>query len=114
MLSFPIPQKVSLNAVYSGIHWAKRKNLADTYHMAVKVALIQAKLPQIKEFPVDVTYEFTFKKNALDSSNCAFMAKMVEDSLVTNGFFPDDTPKYIRSVKYISKKGDCDEIKVTC
>jgi len=109
-----IPKKVSLNACYAGIHWAKRKKLADLYHVAVKVALIQAKLPQIEEFPVDMTYEFTFKRNALDSSNCAFMAKMCEDALVANGYLPDDTPKYVRSVKFLSKKGNEDLIKISC
>ena len=84
--------KVSTNAIYSWMHWTKRKKLANLYHNLIKADC--KKLEQITE-KVDIDFKFYFKTRYLDSSNCGFMAKMLEDWLVNGWLLEDDTNKYI-------------------
>jgi len=104
----PIPEKVSLNQIYAGMHWRQRSELAELYHMS----LLEYRNQSVKKYPVSITYIFTFRRNALDSSNCAFMAKMIEDALVQMGVLVDDTPKYVESTTLYSVKGTEDTVKI--
>ena len=58
---------------------------------------------------VPFKFIFYFKSRALDASNCSYMGKMIEDTLVKTGILKDDSPKYIKSVEYESKKNDKDK-----
>lgn len=93
--------KVSSNKIYAGAHWSKRNKLKDSY-------LLLTKMPFKKLMPVeglvDLTFDFYFTRNALDSSNCSYMAKMLEDCLVEWKVLKNDTIKYVRSIKLISSK----------
>jgi len=95
ILKYNIPKnyKLSTNAIYSwNLHWTKRKKIADFYHKISKADCMQ--LNKITK-KVNIDFEFYFKSRYLDSSNCGFMAKMIEDWLVRNWLFSDDTNKYI-------------------
>lgn len=107
-LTIPLPEKVSSNAVYSGMHWTKRKKIADLYHRFIRSHLVSKALA----YPVDIQYDFRFKSRALDTTNCFFMAKMIEDSLVNMGTLDDDDPKHVRATTITSKKGDRDEVEI--
>lgn len=106
ILRYDLPKeyKISTNAIYSWkTHWAKRKKIADYFHY---ISLQDCKqLKQITK-PVNLRFEFYFKTRALDSSNCSFIAKCIEDWLVKNWLLKDDNNKYILSVTYqsITKK----------
>lgn len=85
----------SLNKSYAGRHWSKRKREADTIHQLVWVAVRNAKIKPIKEFPVDIKITANYKyKHRRDSSNVS--DKELIDGLVMAGILPDDSTKFIR------------------
>jgi hypothetical protein len=97
--------KHSLNKIYSGVHWTKRKKDKDTYKIIINS---QFKEVLSKEFSYKVSYEFNFKRNALDTSNTVYMLKMIEDII-----FEDDTYKIIPELNIKSQKAKEDFIKIT-
>ncbi len=100
-LEITIPEKVSLNKVYAGIHWRKRQELAQLYHE--ELLEIKGKI-KVSQYPVHITYDFHFTGNALDTLNCALMAKMLEDGLVGIKAMEDDSPDYVRTSTIHSQK----------
>jgi hypothetical protein len=99
--------KHSLNEIYAGKHWIKRKQDKDRYTLLIKS---QCKRVFKKDKIYKVSYEFNFKKNALDVSNTVYMLKMIEDVL-----FEDDAYKIIPELTIRSQKGKEDNviIKIT-
>lgn len=87
-----VPIKVSTNAIYSWIHWSIRTHIADWYHRLTKEDCLEFETITQK---VDLKMDFYFRTRYLDSSNCSFMWKMIEDSLVNNKLLKDDTNKYV-------------------
>ncbi len=100
-LTIPIPEKISLNKIYAGIHFRQRSQHKDDYHFAVMSA---SPKPYTGDFPVHVHYHFKLHGNQLDISNHAYMQKMVEDGLVACGVIPDDNQKYVASFTPTSEK----------
>lgn len=109
-LTIPIPDKVSLNAIYAGVHFRTRASHKEKYHWAV---LASKPKPYTGDFPVQVAYHFRLHGRQLDISNHAYMLKMVEDGLVHAGVLPDDTPQYVASITVTSEKDKADEVDVT-
>jgi hypothetical protein len=107
LIVLDIPEKVSANAFYAGMHWSKRKKLADLYH----AALIEHRAKRFKT-PAHLTFTFTFKGRPLDASNTFAMAKMLEDGLVRWGILPDDNPDCVASIKVQSQKGGKDTVSI--
>jgi len=104
-----IPEKVSLNKIYAGVHWATRKRWKEQYYIAV----LSAKIDRYEgEYPIHAHYHFKLHGTQLDASNCAFMAKCVEDALVAASILPGDSPKVVASVTYSSEKAEADEVDV--
>jgi hypothetical protein len=94
--------KISTNKIYAGVHWTGRKHQKDLYLMATKYDM--KKIEKIKS-KVDLEFTFYFKSRVLDSSNCSYMGKLLEDCLVAHGVLQDDTIKYVGKVSYQSLKG---------
>lgn len=94
----PLPQKISSNSVYAGMHWTKRQKLANDFHLAVLTSIKQQKISPCREFPVKVKYEYHLAGRMPDISNLGLMTKLVEDGLVRAGIFPDDSYKYIQEI----------------
>jgi hypothetical protein len=92
--------KVSSNAIYAGTHWTKRKKLKEDYLWLTKKF---QHLTPIHE-KVDLDFKFYFKSHPLDSSNCFFLVKMIEDCLVTYGVLKGDSIQYVRKVSVESGK----------
>ncbi len=107
-ITIPIPEKVSTNEIYQGTHWSKRKKIADLYHQS----LIEHRLRRVKEYPVDITYIFSFEGKLLDADNTSYMAKMLKDSLRKWKIIEDDSPLFVSSVTLVSKKGLKDEVQI--
>lgn len=108
-LTLPLPEKISTNSIYSGKHWRvrakhKERYLADTIEWK--------NLKPVTEFPVEITYIFRFKGKLLDTSNCSYMAKLIEDCLVAHGVLPNDTPHYVSATHLYSEKGERDEVEM--
>lgn len=104
----PLPEKVSTNQIYAGVHWSRRNALADLYHMS----LIEHKRLKVKSYPVKITYIFKFRGRLLDPDNCSYMAKLLKDGLRKWGIIKDDTSEYVKSVTLISEKGKRDEVEI--
>lgn len=77
--------------------------------------LVERLEPYSGPFPIDCYYHFKLHGKQLDSSNTAFLMKLVEDGLVRSGFIPDDSPKYVRWTACRSdkaKKGERQVVEV--
>lgn len=109
-LTIPIPEKVSLNRIYAGVHFRERTRHKEQYHLAM---LVVRPAPYTGTYPVACHYHFRLRGTALDVSNCAYMLKMTEDALVTSGVLPDDCPKYVGQITISYEKGPTDEVVVT-
>lgn len=108
-IKIPIPEKISTNKIYSGLHWATRKRHADLYHKS----LIEFKGQKVKTYPVEITYIFNFKSKPLDTTNCTYMVKMLEDGLIQNGIIENDSPEYVSFTGIYSQKADEDLIEIS-
>ena len=108
--TIPIPEKVSLNKIYAGVHFRTRSAHKAAYHLAVLAAKPK---PYTGPFPVHMTYHFRLHGTPLDISNHAYMQKMVEDGLVAVGILPGDEPKYVGSITITGAKDDADEVDIT-
>lgn len=107
VINIPIPEKVTANKIYSGMHWTKRAKLATLYHN-----YFLGEKPYKGEYPIKITYHFIFKSRALDTTNCFFMAKLLEDGLVQNKVIPDDHHWIVHKTIITSRKGDADSVEI--
>ena len=96
-LEFFIPLKItkelSLNQIYAGVHWNKRKNQKDAICLLTKNALEGKAV----KFDAPVCIEMSFCSR-LDVSNHAYLFKMIEDTLRGLKIIKDDTDKYVKKV----------------
>ena len=85
----------SLNQIYAGIHWVKRKEQAEQGHDACSHIQIE---PFTK--PVSLIFIPVVGKGdrARDCSNYAYAVKIVEDGLVKVGILKDDNTNYVKSL----------------
>lgn len=103
-----LPIKVSANDIYAGQHWAKRAKIKDMFLWALLGLKSQLK-------PVSackLVFNFKFKTHPLDSSNCSYMAKMIEDCLVHYKILKNDNFKVVRGVELTSDTGDEDVVEL--
>lgn len=105
-----LPEKVSTNRIYAGMHWSKRLKLAELYHS--ELMPFRSKKDKSIQYPVDITYVFEFKSKPLDTSNCTFMVKLLEDGLRVNGLIEDDSPEFVSSTHIYSQKGSKDKVVI--
>ena len=101
--------KVSTNEIYAGVHWRKRRKIKQDYLLVTRSKI--RSIPKI-EGKVNLSFSFYFKSRPLDSSNCSFMAKMIEDCLVGNGILKDDSIKHVGKISIESYKGTEDYCKM--
>lgn len=94
--------KVSSNTIYSGKHWTFRDNLKKDYLLLTANYFKKLKPCTSK---INLDFKFYFKGKTLDSSNCSFMIKMIEDCLTHYNIIKDDTIKYIGKISVESFKG---------
>lgn len=104
MITYRIPLrgiKESTNKIYAGIHWTKRKQIKDSI-LSVAGYFCRPSTP-IESYPVEIEYQFVFQTKALDTLNCAFMAKCFEDALRAFGTLKEDDPRFVaRSILSVS------------
>lgn len=113
MLRFtiPIPEKVSLNKIYAGVHFRERQGHKDQYFYAV---LAHKPPVYTGTYPVHAHYHFRLHGSRLDISNHAYMLKMTEDALVAAGILPGDEQKYVGQITITAERitDGCDEVEV--
>lgn len=108
-----IPEKVSLNQIYAGVHFRERMRHKEAYFYAIKEAKIA---PWQGLYPVHVKYHFKLKGTPLDIDNHVYMAKMVLDSLVAAEIIPGDDQTYVSAITITAekiKKGEPDVVEVS-
>lgn len=108
IIEFKLPQKISTNLIYGGVHWTTRAKHKDLFIWAFLEVASKIK-------PVDnccLEFEFEFKSKPLDCDNCSYMAKLLIDCLRHYGKIKDDTPDYVKSIKITSRKGKKDSVKI--
>lgn len=91
-------REYSANKFYAGIHWAKRKQAADFWHMLTKAAITEAigYSPQFFANPVEI---FFYWNSGLDIDNNAVMGKMIVDGL-KGRLIADDDRKHLIAVHH--------------
>lgn len=109
-----IPNKVSLNKIYSGIHFRTRSKHKNDYHLAV----VAAKVPRYNgPYPVSTHYHFRLNGSRLDISNHSYMQKMIEDGLVSAGIIAEDDQKHVAQIimtgEYVPKGKGQNEVEIT-
>jgi hypothetical protein len=102
-----IPEKISLNKIYAGVHFRERSRHKSDYHLAVMCS--PGTWPYTGDFPVSMHYHFRLHGSRLDISNHAYMLKMLEDGLVAHGVLPGDEPKYVGQITISAEQTDKDE-----
>ena len=97
ILTYEVPKefKASTNAIYSGIHWRKRKVIVDYFHW---ISFEDCREVGKIDFLISLRFKFYFKSKYLDHLNLAFMSKAIEDWFVKNWLLDDDTNKFISEV----------------
>lgn len=86
----------SLNKIWAGVHWSKRKKIADEAHQAVLVA-IRNVVPFTG--PVTLAYfPFIGKGKRYDLTNYAVTIKGIEDGLVGYKIIESDSFKVVQRV----------------
>ena len=98
-------EKNSLNVIYAGRHWTKRKKDKDKCKLIVRS---QFKKWFSKQNQYKVSYTFFFKTKPLDASNTVYMLKMIEDVI-----FESDGYNVVTEIKIKSKKATEDYVKIT-
>ena len=110
-LSYTIDEKykISTNKIYSWCHRTFRQKISSYYHELVYFDCL--KLKQF-DFKVNIDFIFYFKKRALDSSNCSFIAKCIEDWFTKNWLIKDDNINYIWKISMESRKWKENKIEI--
>ena len=102
----------SWNKFYSGVHWAKRKQIVDEAHELVVWAVYQVKnKPELPIKKAIIVYEIYYKdKRRHDVDNCA--VKLITDGLVKAGVFKDDNYKIIPEITIRIACGKTDKVVI--
>lgn len=108
--TIPVPEKISLNKIYAGVHFRKRSAQKSMFQLAV-LAANPDNYPG--PFPVHMTYHFRMHGKAIDISNYGYLIKLLEDGLVQAEVIPDDSPKYVAGITITSEKAEASEVDVT-
>ena len=107
-LKVDIPYKVSTNKIYAGTHWRTRAK-----HKEQMLEVFKDMKAKPYDCVVDLHMDFHLKGRALDSSNCSYMFKIIEDCLVKSGYITNDTIKYVRRVSMESYKAEENYVEIT-
>lgn len=87
--------KVSTNEIYAGIHWARRKQIKDSV-LSVAQGFCRP-VRTCESYPVAIRYRFIFGSKPLDTTNCTFLVKMLEDAFRAIGILEDDDVTHVAS-----------------
>src|SRR3990167_7495606 len=102
----------SLNQWYAGVHWSKRKAVANEWHGLFRAAFQEANLPKPIKTPITLNVTQFTKGRLKDADNVVVAAKLCGDALRLYRYIADDTPEHIPCVILQSKKGTDDKLVV--
>ena len=108
IIEFDLPEKLSTNKIYEGVHWSERKKHKDLFLWSF--VGIASKIKPVQS--CDLEFEFGFKSKPLDVDNCSYMTKILIDCLRHYRKIPDDTPDFVYSIKISSKKSNKNNVVI--
>ena len=85
-----------LNRFYAGVHWSKRKEAADYWHLLTVAAMNKADVRK-KPFKHPVVISMWFN-DRLDCTNHAMMVKFIEDGM-KGRLIEDDSRPYVKGTE---------------
>lgn len=88
----------STNSIYAGVHWDKRRSQKEQAMIALS-ALGRIN-PVLKPVNIEVTPCLGKGKRGYDVSNYSYTYKLIEDAMIKKGILQDDSPQFVRSVKF--------------
>lgn len=90
-------KEFGMNALYSGKHWAQRREDAEYIHNTVHAALMEQRIPR-KPFrmPVGVTFWWN---DRLDLDNHSYVAKGILDAL-KGWIIQDDDRRFVKEINH--------------
>lgn len=88
-LLLKLPKTISLNSLYAGKHWTYRKRIKDEYKKIVESELARFDHHLAESCTIVIRYN-----TRADVDNLVLVSKFTADTLVANGWLPDDSPKY--------------------
>ena len=94
-IDYAITGADSMNKIYSGQFWARRREYAAMIHFLTEAAMKQAKVKDVMPGPVAVTVEYP--ECGIDIDNLSYFAKCVIDGMKKR-IVTDDSPRYVRSL----------------
>lgn len=103
---------ITNNEFYSGMHWARRKKIADEWHGLVWAECIEQNIKPIKSYPVIITYELYVKNKNRDVDNMVATIKLINDGLRYAGILEKDTIEYLPKIEIEAYPGEEDIIYV--
>ena len=90
------------NAMYAGQHWRRRKEHADTGHLAALAGMknkwVIGTVVDVPSGPVALTFTPHHNGRLFDLDGYAYTVKIIIDGFVKAGLFKDDSQKFIRSL----------------
>lgn len=98
---------ISDNAYYAGMHWSKRKKIADAWHKAVQ-ATILAYPGRFKSKCVSIAFMWNDK---FDLDNHSIMRKMIVDSM-KGLIIKDDSHCHVNNIQESFHNEDKNMVKV--
>ena len=110
-IELPLLWKLSTNKIYNCRHWKLRNDDKNNYHNYY-VPIFRMKLNPVVFYPLHIDYVFKFKKTPLDSSNCSYMGKLIEDCLIISNIIKNDNPKHVKTISYTSIKDVNDKVLI--
>ena len=95
-LLLKLPKTISLNSLYAGKHWTFRKKIKDEYKKIVESELARYDHHCAEACTIVIRYN-----TRADVDNLVLVSKFTADTLVANGWIPDDSPKYYHRLTII-------------
>lgn len=95
-LNLKLPKTISLNALYAGKHWTFRKKTKDEYKKIVESELARYDHHLAETCTLVIRYN-----TRADVDNLVLVSKFTADTLVANGWIPDDSPKYYHKLTIV-------------
>jgi hypothetical protein len=102
MITLELPEPILSRNVMDKLHWARRYRMRGTWQWLVKAAVLEAHVKVVTVPHGYLTIE-RISPRKLDPDNFCGGCKLLQDALVSEGFFVDDdathlTTTYIQSI----------------
>ena len=88
----------STNSIYAGAHWDARRKQKEQAMIALST--LGRINPVLKPVNIEITPFLGKAKRGYDVSNYSYTYKLIEDAMVKKGILQDDSPEFVRSVKF--------------